>query len=118
MEPLSVIWATILEAESAEVTRKTKISIIATTESTPEKGIRSNISNSATVILVWVAAARPTSPPSSMLSAAPPNTPIHRQASSGGTTSTPNTYSLMVRPRETRATKVPTKGDQAMTQAQ
>ena len=37
---------------------------------------------------------------------------------SGGTTSTPNTYSLMVRPRETRATKVPTKGDQAMTQAQ
>ncbi|BBI64072.1 hypothetical protein HSBAA_53780 [Vreelandella sulfidaeris] len=63
IEPLSVICATIYEAESADVTRKIKISIIATTDSTPEKGINSNISNSATVILSWVAAAKPTSVP-------------------------------------------------------
>ena len=97
-----------------------KINAMASTESTVVNGIIAKNSNSAEVRLASTAAASwpDASPNSSMCRAAPPNTPMNRQAKIGGMTSTPTIYSRIVRPLDTRATNVPTNGDQAMTQAQ
>lgn len=118
MSPPELICARMNEAESADVTRKMKISKSAAAESAPLNAMLSNMWNSAEVMSVCVAAASPALRFSSMSSAAPPKTPIHRQASRAGISRTPNTYCRIVRPREMRATKVPTDGDQAMTHAQ
>ena len=50
--------------------------------------------------------------------AVPPNAPIHKIDTSVGITMTQNTNSRMVRPFETRAINMPTKGDQEIHQAQ
>jgi len=60
----------------------------------------------------------PPPPKSSMWSAVPPNTVNQKKESTEGTISTPATNSRMVRPLDTRATNIPTKGDQAIHQAQ
>ncbi|SIE28288.1 Uncharacterised protein [Mycobacteroides abscessus subsp. abscessus] len=50
--------------------------------------------------------------------AEPPNVENHRNPMTVGTRRTPNTNSLILRPLETRAMNMPTKGDQAIHQAQ
>jgi len=50
--------------------------------------------------------------------AVPPKTVIHRVHASEGTISTETMNSRTVRPRETRAMNMPTKGDQEIHQAQ
>src|SRR5690625_3739894 len=54
----------------------------------------------------------------SRLIAVPPNTENHKAPKIVGTNITPKTNSRIVRPRETRAINVTTKGDQAIHQAQ
>ena len=51
-------------------------------------------------------------------SAEPPKTEIQKKVIKVGTSNTPSTNSLTVRPFDTRAMNIPTKGDQAIHQAQ
>ncbi|MNQ65462.1 hypothetical protein D3C85_799170 [compost metagenome] len=66
----------------------------------------------------FTAAAMPPAPASSEYSAEPPMIANHTIVTPLGMTITPVTNSRMVRPREMRAMKVPTKGAQEIHQAQ
>ena len=60
----------------------------------------------------------PAACPMSRLMAVLPKTVIHRKVKPAGTSSTFRMNSRTVRPREIRAMNMPTKGDQAIHQAQ
>ncbi|MNJ38197.1 hypothetical protein D3C77_330390 [compost metagenome] len=118
----SLPWVAMLSMtkapESAEVTKKTLMRITASAEVMSAPGKRSKKLNSRVSMLptesirVW--------PPSCWLAqmAALPNTVIHSRLKAVGTNRTPRMNSRRVRPREMRAMKRPTKGDQEIHQAQ
>ena len=105
--------------ESAEVTKKTPTSRIASDEVKPAAGRYSRNLNSAVDRFSCTARAMPpAATPRSSEIAVLPNTVIHRKVKAVGTNSTPMTNSRIVRPREMRAMNMPTKGDQAIHHAQ
>lgn len=67
---------------------------------------------------LFAAAAAMSTPERWRSSATPPRTPNQMIVATLGATSTPRTYSRMVRPREILARKEPTYGDQEMPHAQ
>ena len=78
----------------------------------------SMVLNKAVVRSSLTAATTPPSPNNSIDIAVLPNRVIHKIVSIVGAPSTPNKNSLMVRPREIRAIKMPVNGDQAIHQPQ
>ncbi len=118
----SLPWVAMLSMtkapESAEVTKKTLMRITASAEVMSDPGKRSKklnrrVSTLPTELVRLV-------PPSRWLTqmAALPNTVIHSRLKAVGTNRTPRMNSRRVRPREMRAIKRPTKGDQEIHQAQ
>ncbi len=107
------------EPESAEVT-KNKITIhTATIDSRVEKGKCSKKANNANEVSALTVSARLVKPSFIIrLIEVLPKAVIHKKVKPVGTSSTPVKNSRMVRPRETRAINIPTKGDQESHQPQ
>nr|WP_236824784.1 MULTISPECIES: hypothetical protein [unclassified Blastococcus] len=101
-------------AESALVTKKVTMRIIAPIPAITPPGRVSSRANSCCSV-AWPASPAPSC---SARMPAPPNTENHSPLTSVGTASTPTTNSRMVRPREMRAMNVATNGDQEIHHAQ
>ncbi|MOA09827.1 hypothetical protein D3C78_1296820 [compost metagenome] len=105
--------STTIAPESAEVTKNTTTMAIAINDKILENGKCSRKLNSASATSFCTVLARSRAPSAMIrLMALLPNTVIHSSVKPAGTNSTPVTNSRMVRPRETRAINMPTKGDQ------
>ena len=106
------------DPESEEVTKKTETIKIPKTEVTLLKGNSFKKTNNEEALSAAMGADKSPGEATSKSSAEPPNTEIQRKVIPVGTNSTPNTNSLMVLPLDTLAINIPTKGDQAIHQAQ
>ncbi len=109
--PRVAIWSITNAPESADVTKNTAISTIATIDSSCGNGRKSKKRNSSASTLVAVCASAPAAPCVSSQIALLPNTVIHTRLNAVGTSSTPITNWRIVRPREMRAMNMPTNGD-------
>jgi hypothetical protein len=117
--PPLVSMSTTSEPESEEVTKKVATSSVASTDVSPASGSCRRNSKSATASSIATTSARPVIPcTSTMWIAVPPKTVIQTNVKPTGTSRTLRTSSRIVRPREMRAMNRPTKGDQAIHQAQ
>ena len=109
----------IKDPESAEVTKNRKTKIVASRLEIPESGKCFKNSNKATEESFSTAATKLSWFSNRMLnSAAFPINPIQTNVNPVGISNTPTINSRMVRPRETRAINIPTKGDQEIHHAQ
>ena len=107
------------DPESAEVMKKTATNTTATVEVMAVPGSSAKKRNSAVDRSALTAAEiAPLAEPMSRKMAVLPNTVIHRKVNPAGTSSTLRMNCRTVRPREIRAMNMPTKGDQAIHQAQ
>ncbi|CAM5612504.1 hypothetical protein SBADM41S_04596 [Streptomyces badius] len=116
--PLLVSEPMTREAESALVTKYIMIRIIAVQDVTALNGRPSSIANSVASVPSFAFSAMSTTPVSARRIPVPPSTTNHRAVAPLGTSSTARRNSRIVRPREMRARKVPTKGAQDSHQAQ
>src|SRR5699024_5399691 len=116
--PPVAIPATIWVVESAVVMINIKISAIAKALVISAIGNLDSNSNRATVYSLSTIFAMLSLLVNAILTAVPPKPAIHVKQIKGGIINTPMTNSLIVLPRETRATNPPINGDQEITQAQ
>ena len=105
-------------AESAEVTKKVIIRIVATKEAIFPKGKWASVANNPTVTSLVTVATISIPSNISKYRAVPPKTVNHKQQKIAGRMTTPSINSLTVRPLDILAIKVPTKGPQDSHQAQ
>ncbi len=110
--PPDVRWSTTNEPESEEVTKKITTRVTPTKEVTAVNGKFSSMTNKAVETSSFTTDAISAVPKLSKLRAEPPRVLIHINESRVGFNITPIINSLTVRPFETRAINMPTKGDQ------
>src|SRR5690625_2665435 len=116
--PLDVMEANTYVAESADVTKNIKMSIIDIVLVNISKGSFDNIANKAISTSLFTKVPIPPSPNISMLSAVAPNVVNHNKASKEGAISTPVINSRIVLPLEILAMKSPINGAQEICHAQ
>jgi hypothetical protein len=116
--PPEVSMATTKVPESAEVIKKAAIKMIARKEVIVLKGKLPRVTNRALAIFSDTAALIPATPIISKFKAVPPKIASQIKLNAVGATRAPIINSRTVRPREMRAINWPTKGPQAIHQAQ
>jgi hypothetical protein len=107
-----------MDPESDEVTKKVTTTRMDKKEVTVVKGKFSKRMNRETGMFSWTALAMPPAPNISIKMAVFPKMVIHRKMTKVGTRRTPRINCRMVRPKDTLAINMPTKGDQAIHQDQ
>src|SRR6218665_121275 len=116
--PPEVMMSMTMEPESEEVTKKVMTTTMPRKQVTELSGKFSSMTKRDTGRFSCTAVAMPPAPNISMFSAVLTKMVIHRNVMNVGTSMTPMMNSRMVRPKDTRAMNMPTKGDQAIHQAQ